>query len=472
MWADHQSRLGFLLEFFNGTNGALAGLAAQLRTEPSASPKARGHLEQAKGVPGHGGLIAGWTIALPGVKLALLDSHGHFELLTKAVRWHRPDIVEAFGFEFGNFAFNAGMLQGWHHPLAVGEEIRLIALDGDDCYVLASLTWKQAPIEPTSFARWAFELPTPLDQFFDRLDQHDGIIVNSLIREKLASRPITPPEITTLGTPVESPRCSIIIPLYGRFDFMMNQLLEFSEDDQLKTDTEIIYVVDDPRILSDVKLQVWQLYESNRVPFKIVTANENRGFSGANNLGVSVSRAPFLLLLNSDVIPVEPGWLGKMLAAFDDKGKVGIVGGRLFYPNDSIQHDGMNFAWHPELNAHVNKHPGMGLEPTKTRPRPTPRIAVTGACLMMRKSTYLEVGGLDETFLIGDFEDFDLCLKVRQTGKSILCVENINLVHLERQSLTGIGQGRFRDLVVRYNAWKHEKKWSATLRSIVDGETT
>jgi GT2 family glycosyltransferase len=471
IWLDHGARLGFLLEHCSKATQHLTGVLAQLpRVE--ANPKARAHIEHAKGVAGHGGLVVGWAITLPGVKLALLDSSGHLQFLTKPIRWHRPDIVDAFGFQFGNFTFNAGLLQAWHHPLEIGQELHLIALDGDACHVLASVNWEAAPVEPTSFARWAFEFPTPLDQFFDRLDEHDGAIIKSLIANKMEARPTTSPEIVALGHPVDNPNCSIIVPLYGRFDFMLNQLLEFSEDEQLKKDAEIIYVVDDPRIVSDVKQQSWLLYEFNRVPFKIVYAGENRGFSGANNLGVSVSRAPFLLLLNSDVIPVEAGWLDKMISAFDKEGNVGIVGARLLYPNGSIQHDGMSFVWHPELNSHVNKHPGIGLEPPIPRGRPTPRVAVTGACLMMRKSTYLNVGGFDESFLIGDFEDSDLCLKVRETGKAILCVEDVNLIHLERQSLVGIGQSRYRDLVVRYNAWQHETRWGAVLRKIAEGAAT
>ena len=65
--------------------------------------------------------------------------------------------------------------------------------------------------------------------------------------------------------------------------------------------------------------------------------------------------------------------------------------------------------------------------------------AVSAACLLIRKSTYDAVGGLDEGFLIGDFEDSDLCLKVRRQGQEIACLRDLNLTHLERQSFTGIG---------------------------------
>ncbi|NJL07915.1 MAG: glycosyltransferase, partial [Methylacidiphilales bacterium] len=445
---------------------SLAPLVAQLQAAPATYKHACGFLEHAKGVPGHGGLVVGWTVQVPGVTLALIDQRGSIVPLADAVRWHRPDIVDAFSNEFGNFTFTAGMLQGWRHPIMLGEEIRLVVFDQDECHVLASRNWEAAPVEPVSFARWAFEFPTPLDRFFDRLERHDGAVIESLVSAKLAARPPRPPEIMVLGPQIENPRCSIIIPLFGRFDFMLNQLLEFSEDEQLKADAELIYVVDDPRILSDVRQQAPLLYEANRVPFRIVTAGENRGFSGANNLGVSVARAPHLLLLNSDVIPVEPGWLQKMLAVIEDRADIGIVGARLLYPNGAIQHDGMAFVWEPALSAHINKHPGMGLEPLNPRPGATPRDAVTAACLLMSRALYDRVDGLDEGFLIGDFEDSDLCLKVRAAGLSIACVENVNLIHLERQSLAGIGQDRFRDFVVRFNAWRHEKRWGKVLGQI------
>jgi GT2 family glycosyltransferase len=469
MLLDHKARLGFLLQSLQNCGASLAPLVARLEAVPVAYKRARGYIEQAKGVPEHGGLVVGWTVHLPGVQLALVDQSGTLRSLSEAMRWHRPDIVEAFGNEFGNFSFNAGLLQCWLGPLTLGEEIRLCAFDGAECHVLADRTWEAAPVEPVSFAKWAFEFPTPLDRFTERLERHDGALISQLIAAKLAARPARRPEVQIHGPQPEHPRCSIVIPLYGRFDFMLNQLLEFSEDEQLKADAELIYVVDDPRILSDVRQQAPLLYEANRVPFRVVSVGENRGFSGANNLGVSVSRAPYLLLLNSDVIAVEPGWLQKMLAAIEDRPEVGIVSARLFYPSGAIQHDGMAFDWNADLQAHVNKHPGMGLEPLPPRVGASARLAVTGACMLIARELYQRLGGLDEGFLVGDFEDSDLCLKVRDAGLSILCVENVNLVHLERQSLTGIGQDRFRNFVVRYNAWRHEERWGDELRRIAAG---
>jgi GT2 family glycosyltransferase len=463
---EHRQRFGFLLRYLPQDCPEYAIAAAQAPAAPDTYKRARGFLEHARGVVDHGGIVIGWAVNLPGVQLVLLDQAGHLVPLDGAIRWFREDIVEAFGRDFGNYTFNTGMLQAWRAPFKVGAEIRLVALDGDAAFVLAITRWDAAPIEPTSFARWAFELPTPLDQFAERMERHDGAIIESLIARDRSSWHTTKPDVHQYGTPVENPRCSIVVPLYGRFDFMLNQLLEFSEDEQIRQGADLIYVVDDPRIASQVIQQAWLLYEANRVPFRIVVAPENRGFAGANNLGISVSRAPALLLLNSDVIPVEAGWLGKMLAELERSRDVGIIGARLFYSNGSIQHDGMAFQWEPSWGAFLNKHPRSGMEAAVGAAPGTDHPSVTAACLMISRSTYDAVGGLDEGFLIGDFEDSDLCLKVRQRGLRILCLSDVNLTHLERQSFTGIGANGFRERVARYNAWRHQRRWSAAIEAL------
>jgi GT2 family glycosyltransferase len=462
--AEHRERVGFLLDNLPGDSQELSRIAAQIPAAPDTYRRARGFLEQARGVPNHGGLVIGWAVNLPGVKLALLDPAGRMIPLAGAIRWYREDIVQAVGQDYGNYTFNSGLLQAWRLPFHIGDEIRLVVFDGDAAYVLSTGRWEAAPAEPTSFARWAFELPTPLNRFCERMENHDGAIIESLIARDRAHWRTVVPDVHQFGTPVEKPKCSIIVPLYGRFDFLLNQMLEFSEDDQIKLGADLIYVVDDPRIASNVVQQAWLLYEANRVPFRLVVSPDNRGYAGANNLGISVSRAPYLLLLNSDVIPVESGWLGKMLAAIDRDPGVGIVGARLFYPNGSIQHDGMSFHWEPSWNAFLNKHPRSGMEASTDSTEN--HTAVTAACLLIRRSTYDSVGGLDEGFLIGDFEDSDLCLKVKQQGLRILCLGDLNLTHLERQSFTGIGANGFRERVSRYNAWRHQRRWSDYIEAL------
>ena len=227
------------------------------------------------------------------------------------------------------------------------------------------------------------------------------------------------------------------------------------------------YVIDDHRLVSPLAADAPMFEASFGVPFRTVWSGENRGFSGATNLGVAHSSAPFVLLMNSDVIPVAPGWLERMRSVLTAHPEIGILGARLHHPNGAVQHDGMGFQWDPTLRAYVNKHPGSGLPGSPLRGKFFKCQAVTGACALMRREVYDAVGGLDEKFLIGDFEDSDLCLKVREKGLEIACLPlPVTLIHLERQSLSGIGTPSFRDFVVRYNAWRHQTRWGAAIAKI------
>jgi GT2 family glycosyltransferase len=87
--------------------------------------------------------------------------------------------------------------------------------------------------------------------------------------------------------------------------------------------------------------------------------------------------------------------------------------------------------------------------------------------VLLRRKVYEAVGGLDENFLVGDFEDSDLCLKVREKGLEIACLPlPVTLIHLERQSFNAIGTPSFRDYVAHYNAWRHQARWGATIAKI------
>ena len=197
------------------------------------------------------------------------------------------------------------------------------------------------------------------------------------------------------------------------------------------------------------------------------TVFAERGFAGATNLGVANSCAPFVLLLNSDVIPLASGWLERMRSVLVAHPEIGLLGARLHHPNGAIQHDGMGFQWEPTWQAYLNKHPGAGLPGSPSREKFVKRQAVTAACVLIRRDVYDAVGGLDEKFLIGDFEDSDLCLKVREKGLEIACLPlPVTLIHLERQSFSAIGTSSFRDYVARYNAWRHQARWGAAIAKL------
>ena len=468
---ENSSRARFLFEGLVHNPAATVALLNHLEEPPAAFNRAKGYIEHARGVEGVGGLLIGWTVGEPDVRLRLADERGAVVPLDGAARWTRHDIVEAMSRDFGDYVFNAGFLQGWNGALSIGGRMRLIASSEEASYSLAETKWTPAPLDPVSFARWSFEIPTPRETFAQRLANHDGAIIDALIERKINRRRKLAPTVHDYGRRTGRPKCAVVVPLYGRYDFMLDQLLSFSDDPDFLSAAELVYVIDDHRLVSALAAEAPVFEASFGVPFRTVWSGENRGYAGATNLGVANSSAPFVLLLNSDVIPVATGWLEKMRSILVANPEIGVLGARLHHPNGAIQHDGMGFEWDATLQLYLNKHPGSGFPGAPAQAKFVKRQAVTGACALMRREVYEAVGGLDEKYLIGDFEDSDLCLKVREKGLEIACLPlPVTLIHLERQSFRHIGAPNFRDYVVRYNAWRHHARWGASISklSVVD----
>jgi len=261
---------------------------------------------------------------------------------------------------------------------------------------------------------------------------------------------------------VVAPIVSVIVPLYGRIDLVEHQLLEFCKDAWFAEHAELIYVIDDPRLVDGFVTQAETLHRLYRMPFKWVWGNANRGFSGANNLGAAHARGRYLLFLNSDAFPQKPGWLQALVDVLETRPEIGAVGPRLVFGDGSIQHSGLEFMRREELGIWINHHPRMGLDAALDPHRElTTMRAITGACLAMRRVDFDRVGGWDTSYLIGDFEDSDLCLKLQAAGLDVAYLPTVQLTHLERQSFKLLGPDEFRTRVVIYNAVRHQTRWGA-----------
>ncbi len=160
---------------------------------------------------------------------------------------------------------------------------------------------------------------------------------------------------------------------------------------------------------------------------------ERFNYSAANNFGARHTEAEFLCLLNDDVAPIAPDWLDAMLGHFADP-EVGAAGARLLYPNGTVQHGGIIMGL-----AGLAEHAHRGL-PRRDAGYAHRAVlsqelsAVTGACLLTRRSVYAALGGLDESFPIA-FNDVDYCLKLREAGHRIVYCAEAELVHYELLSL-------------------------------------
>jgi GT2 family glycosyltransferase len=224
---------------------------------------------------------------------------------------------------------------------------------------------------------------------------------------------------------------------------------------------ELIYVVDDPDIFEPARRLAAELARFYRLPLLLAYGQRNAGYAGACNLGAGLARAAHLLLLNSDVLPDRPGWLGALLAAYRGLPAPGVVAPRLLFEDGGIQHAGMRLVQQPG-GLWANTHPGKGLPDSGSGPARECDV-LSGACLLIARRLYQQVGGLSEDYILGDFEDSDLCLALRRLGRRNWLLPAVALYHLERQSQNAIGDAAWRTGLTLYNAWRHSRRWAADL---------
>lgn len=442
------------------------------KLELTSSIKSKAHLDLCGVIPGKIGTLCGWSIAKPGVKLWLVDSKGRKKDLSSCLRFHRDDISRIFKSEYSAAqTVYGGFVTNWQHPQEPGDSIAVLEEDDGVFKMIAKASWDIISNDPVSYAEFSFRVPTPAQDFNNRLNAWEGEAINSLIQERNLNNQLaeSSPVTWRFGThDSKKIKYSVIIPLYGRWDFVEHQLSSFAKDPVFSEKAEIVYVIDDPALITPLVNEAESLFNLYRVPFTIIWGHRNRGFSGANNLGVRRSHGEKLILLNSDVFPNHNEWIESLCSCLDENTDYGMIGAKLLYPDGSIQHRGMQFVYSESWSVWLNKHPLAGLDPRIDNADVlTEKPAVTGACLAINRELYDKIGGFDEGYLIGDFEDSDLCLKVHAEGFKIGYLPSVILTHLERQSFTLLGDTSFRTLVVRFNAWRHSKKWANDIAQIM-----
>lgn len=155
---------------------------------------------------------------------------------------------------------------------------------------------------------------------------------------------------------------------------------------------------------------------------QVIVEDAGGTFAEQSNRGATRASGDLLVMLNDDVVP-HPGWLGHLLYPFKDP-TVAITGARLVYPSGSLAHAGIYLSTEDGVLTARN----ICWEAASG-----PAVAVSGACLAIRRETFEKVGGFDEAFRNG-YEDVDLCLRVRTFGYQIIYVAEATVFHHESQS--------------------------------------
>jgi GT2 family glycosyltransferase len=160
--------------------------------------------------------------------------------------------------------------------------------------------------------------------------------------------------------------------------------------------------------------------------------NNEFNYSRLNNKAVRIARGDFLIFLNSDTEIISPDWIEQMLMYCKMPG-VGVVGARLQFPDQRIQHAGVVVtmdkkpAHHPFTGSIGNGYMNFDLCARNYS-------AVTAACLMIGKNDFIKTGGFDEVNLKVSSNDVDLCLRVLQNGKRVVYNPNVLIIHHEGAS--------------------------------------
>lgn len=195
---------------------------------------------------------------------------------------------------------------------------------------------------------------------------------------------------------------------------------------------------------------------------RVLRIDEPFNFSRLNNSAARDADADLLLFLNDDVVVVEPHWLRRMAAEAVRPG-IGAVGAKLYYPNGRLQHAGVITGLGPQR---VAGHEFRGR--AGDTPGPQSRLlvqrevsAVTGACLLIERRKFEEVGGFDEALAVA-FNDVDLCLRLRAAGYRNLWTPHARLIHAE--SVTrGSERSAARAAAFAQEARLMRERWGAAL---------
>ncbi|MCE0743959.1 glycosyltransferase family 2 protein [Acetobacter sicerae] len=224
--------------------------------------------------------------------------------------------------------------------------------------------------------------------------------------------------------PSTAPLVSIIIPTKDRPDFLrtcLQGLLEETDYPRLE-----IIVVDNGSVRSDMLALFEDLSRHS-----IVTILRQEGtfnWARLNNQAAALGRGDMLLLLNDDVRILHPCWLDEMVRQSLRPG-VGIVGARLLYPDGTLQHAGVMLSQDGATHLLRGAKAGdAGYLNALICQRDL--SAVTGACLMIRREVFDQVGGIDESFAVS-CNDIDLCLRAGAAGWRVVWTPHATLTHVD-----------------------------------------
>ncbi len=259
-----------------------------------------------------------------------------------------------------------------------------------------------------------------------------------------------------LGTP----KISIVIANKDHVEDLrrcVTSILEKSTYDNYE-----IVIVENNSETAEIREYYGELSENSKI--SVVSYEGAFNYSAVNNLGVRHASGDYILLLNNDTEVITVNWMEELLM-YAQREDVGAVGAKLYYGDRTIQHAGVVIGLGAHRTAgHTHyKQSRQNLGYMGRLCYAQNVTAVTGACLLVKKALYEEVGGLDEGFAVS-LNDVDFCLKLRERGLLNVFTPFAELYHYESVSRGLDDQGERAERYERESE-KFREKWKKQLEA-------
>jgi GT2 family glycosyltransferase len=291
--------------------------------------------------------------------------------------------------------------------------------------------------------------------------------LNLQVTRTITSRPY----VERFGVRRRTRKGAVIVCLYGRPEYLFLQNAAFSRGQGIE-DYELVYVCNSPDMAEGLLREAHIAMMAYGLEITLILLPGNAGFSAANNVGVNLAQADRIMMMNPDVFPLDRDWATKHSEIIEQKPaeQTRVFGVPLYYNDGSLMHAGMYFD--VDIGASLERttfkrhallrveHYGKGAPPLNKKlltPRPVP--AVTGAFMSCERQWFEAMGGLDEGYVWGHYEDADFCLKSLAKGVAPW-LHDVRLWHLE-------GSGSIRqpalDGAATVNRWLFTSRWASTI---------
>jgi len=197
----------------------------------------------------------------------------------------------------------------------------------------------------------------------------------------------------------------------------------------------------------------------------LILNSDNFGFAKGNNQGIKAASGCYIIFMNNDVF-VTPNWLNNLIICLESNHKIGIVGAKLVYPRiRKIQHAGIVFSPNGKP-FHIHRYRNTTNKNVNTK---RTFNAVTAALMLIKKDLLDELGGFDEAYKIGSYEDVDLCLRARLKDFLILYCPQSEAIHYE---FTSSRQFKEFNQIAKANFKIFLEKWGHLLKHYKDPALT